>query len=231
MNSCQEKRRKNKQCIDCGKQDNNTLNGKCRCEDCAKKQRENNKKNKQKYSELKKQNREYLKSRNKCTVCGKQDAYTMNGHTRCAQCTQKHTECNKTYYEKHKQEELAKKQIAFQENKKIREKYNMCTVCGKKLEQGYKYKTCEICRYKSRKRQEKKRINNGIYPGERGKNGVCYICNKEKATHGRLCDKCFEKANNSLECARKVIELKKEQGIFESSFYDSVYNGFKNKKK
>lgn len=44
MNTCQEKRRKNNQCIDCGKQDNNTLNGKCRCEECSKKQREKNKK-------------------------------------------------------------------------------------------------------------------------------------------------------------------------------------------
>lgn len=32
MNTCQEKKD-----IDCGKQDNNTLNGKCRCEECSKK--------------------------------------------------------------------------------------------------------------------------------------------------------------------------------------------------
>lgn len=188
------------------------------------------KKNRQKYSELKKQNREYLKSRNRCTVCGKQDAYTLNGHTRCAECTQKHTQCNKTYYDRHREEELIKKNIIFQENKKHREEHNMCTMCGKKLEQGYEYKTCEMCRYKSRKRQEKDRIHSGIYPGERGKNGICYLCNKKKATHGRLCDECFEKANSSLEFARKVIELKKEKGTFENSFYDSIYSRLKIKK-
>ena len=220
MNSCQEKRRKNKQCVDCGKQDENTLSGKCRCFECQQNQREKNRKNKIRYAKLNKQNREYYKSHNRCTVCGKQDAYTLSGHSRCADCQKKASECNRKYNQQHKDEISAKKKEKYMRNKQYRLENHLCTVCGKKLDVDYTYNTCQMCRHKSRNRQEKERIKNGIFPGERGQNGVCYLCNKEKATHGKLCDECFEKAMKGLQSASESIERKKANGTFHSDFYD-----------
>lgn len=42
MNSVYYNRRENHLCVDCGKQDEQTLKGKCRCAQCAEKQREKN---------------------------------------------------------------------------------------------------------------------------------------------------------------------------------------------
>lgn len=220
MNSCQEKRRKNKQCINCGKQDENTLSGKCRCLECTQKQKEYSKKNRQYLSECNKQIRAYYKSHQRCTICGKQDAYTLSGHTKCADCSEKHSEAAKTYNQEHKDKISAYKKKKYNQNKQYRIENHLCTTCGKKLDENYTYNTCQMCRYKRREYYKKEAIKNGVIPGCRGENGICYICNKEKATHGKLCDECYKKAIKSLQYAKESIEQKKENGIFHSDFYD-----------
>lgn len=224
MNSVYYSRRKNHLCVDCGKQDEETLKGKCRCIECAKKQREKNKqyRNKEEYKEQKKANYEYLKNHQRCVACGKQDAFTLNGYIRCADCSDKHKEKNKIYNKQNREEISIKKKELYQLNKQYRIENHLCVTCGKELEIGSQYKTCERCRYINRKRKENERINNGTYPNERGEYGICYKCNKEKALEGkRLCQDCYNQAIKALEIGREKFKEMRLQDNYSNYFIDN----------
>lgn len=138
---------------------------------------------------------EYRKKQKKyhiCRDCGNQDAFTLSGRTYCAECAAKQAAAKREQRAKDggkKNQEACKKW----RDKNIAE--HKCVYCGRPLTENYKYKTCEYCRAKMRKRLEEKRRQDGVMTWDmRCSSDYCFQCGKNPPIEGgRLCEKCYEK--------------------------------------
>jgi hypothetical protein len=125
-----------------------------------------------------------------CVYCLCQDAYTLAGRSACFDCAEKYAKRRKEKYSaidrSAYRKELRQRHIANHE----------CTVCGKKLPQEYKYKTCKGCMAYNKLRQRTSETFS------RGKYGLCWTCNKQPAIQGKgLCKDCYDR---QLSILRKI---------------------------
>lgn len=150
---------------------------------------------------------QWLKEHGICVQCGQRDAF--QGYVRCPECIEKVNESSakcrddkekRAKYNKHERE---KRKQLYEERKNK----HMCTICGKKLPEDYKYSTCVLCR---KKRSEKRRTgrNYGEAFRERIEAGVCMYCGDEVVEGYRFCEKHLKTARDSMEKARSVSSEK-----------------------
>lgn len=204
-------RKANRQCIDCGVQDEKTLQGYVRCEGCSKNQKIKNaiyynEHFRSEYAELTNQEKRIQYNNNNkikrkqrikynfCTRCGKQDAYTLNNRRLCYEC------CEKARIEYHKNKNKYSKKVNSSKKEKydIFKKQNKCCKCGRELVKTI-YKTCEYCRAKHRIYSANYNRKRGVLPRL---NGVrCILCNSEYdigfGRYSNLCLYCYTKLSES----------------------------------
>ena len=132
-----------------------------------------------------------LKKHHFCRDCRKQDAYTLAGRTFCAECAERQRLAKADA----RQDEEKRLKI-LEQHRQMQARYvaeHRCKTCGKKLEDGYGYKQCELCRKRqSRASQKYKHKKYGV-PNLRGQNGICWQCNKNPVIDGKkLCQECYD---------------------------------------
>lgn len=142
--------------------------------------------------------REFLIEQGICIDCRREKA--VKGKVRCLLCADSRNEHRKKYYATHKKEILSKT-----DNAKRREKHKeykakgICTRCHvKKATPGYT--TCADCRIKdtkARKLRDAKKRDTVDYETCLEMH-ICTACRVNAATHGKLCDTCYERAVNNL---------------------------------
>lgn len=122
-----------------------------------------------------------------CVWCLKQNAYTLNGRPLCFDCSAKMAKYKRDKW--YSTKEATEERKAYR--KQLRQKHidnHECSVCGKKLPDGWIYKQCSRCKAHNAIRQ---RTENTFM---RGHNGLCWLCNKEKCIDGKkLCQKCYDR--------------------------------------
>lgn len=147
--------------------------------------------------EASKRHREKMKKEGRCLYCGKEDAYTIIGRVRCFDCSEKER-IRKIQY-RNDPDKSEKERI-----KRIRRKGNWiedgkCPLCGRKNTGRYKY--CQYCRAKDKRRKQKNRENKSFTRGTT----LCWQCNKEKPIEGKkLCAECYKVALRNIEIANKA---------------------------
>lgn len=136
--------------------------------------------------------RKLLKQHHICCDCKKQDAYTIAGRTLCAECAEKRAEAARKKYTCDGGE---KQKIATKKYREKNEKEHKCILCGKQLPNYCKYKTCDLCRRKARRRELDKLREKGTIPWDmRTSSEYCFQCAKKKPlVTGRLCKDCYGK--------------------------------------
>lgn len=139
-----------------------------------------------------KEYRQKLKEHHICRNCKKTDAFTLLGRTYCADCAEK----LRLAKEKARQDPV-KKEKMLQATKDWRERHeenHRCTRCGRYLFDGYNYKTCAECRLETKRSLQARRVAKYGVKNERGKNGICWQCNKNPCIEGKkLCQSCYDK--------------------------------------
>lgn len=193
-------------CVNCGKEDDYTRNGRSRCAACNEKYRYSGKKTMtpEQREQDNANKREWIKMRKDahvCIYCGKQDRRTINGMSSCLQCGKSRSDYNRKNYDSQHQKELrdARKQ-------RWREA-GLCTTCGQPREDE-QFVTCATCRVKDKLRLAKQKIKKGKLP--RGANGKCFQCNEKKAMDGKkLCPECYAK---KIETLKKNSENRWKKG-------------------
>ena len=182
-------------CVDCGKVDKFTEEGRSRCAVCNMKhqrpsrklmtqeQRDRDNANKREWAKM-------LKEAHLCIDCRKQDKRTISGKVQCLQCAKKRADRSRETWDYEREKEL-------REARQARWKAaGLCSNCGHEREDETKA-MCAACRLKYRLRKAKKKIKNGWQP--RGYNGRCYQCNREPAIEGKkLCPACYTKKIETL---------------------------------
>ena len=182
-------RREQGKCVDCGA---DVSPGNCRCEKCRSINREAQRKN-----------RLHMQSIGICTRCGMRTA--VAGKKSCEICLANDAEKKAVLYEKVDKDELRRKHREYMRMKRLKAKENaMCVECLKKPALPGRA-VCIECSIKNKKRLAKKRQEKGCVPYWLAiECGICANCRKEKATHGKLCDACYDKAMANLEKANAV---------------------------
>lgn len=148
-----------------------------------------------------------------CPRCGKNN---LVGEERyCPECRAKDL-LRKARYSDEKKRAIAEKSKPRKSayNKRIyedRKQNGMCVRCGKhKAEQGKM--SCGMCLEKQRKQNAKrydKKVGLSAYDRQiLRERGMCSYCLKEIPTHGKLCDRCFEKISGNLEKATVARDTK-----------------------
>lgn len=154
------------------------------------------------------ENRAWLRNRHRCTMCGQQDAYTMAGRIFCAVCNEKHNAYQRKYREEHP-EKVEAKAAQQREMRTYRLEHHLCTACGDKLPEKYRYRTCEKCRAIKRGKKESYRREEGIPPKDMYRElGLCVRCGKPRldgqvtwsGRDAQLCERCY---NNTIQSAAK----------------------------
>lgn len=191
------RRKENNLCLDCGK----PLDRKAsRCVDCA-----------ERFNKDYRERRQWYKEHRICPRCFKNDL--IGDENICLECnaygyemTLKSREklgkehCNKVHAEwsKRTHHEMIEKGI--------------CTRCRKRsADNGYK--TCSICRNKSRKYKQSKYSN--PYRSERVENGICYFCDKPVKEGYKICEYHYEKnvENSRSQKAKNARKKLIKEGI------------------
>ena len=140
---------------------------------------------------------QWLKDHGICVQCGQRD--TFPGYIRCPECIEKvniaSAKCRDDKEKRIKYNEHAKERR--KQLYKERKSKHMCTNCGKKLPEDYKYCTCISCR---KRRSEKRRTGRdyGEAFRERIKAGVCMYCGDEVVEGYRFCEKHLKIAKESM---------------------------------
>ena len=213
MKAWRQKRKELHLCEKCGKQDADTLAGRCRCKACSDKAnaqrrktwRENQARRKEQLRN-KKADYYWKKRHHYCIICNNVDALTLAGHAYCDECAEKNREIDRQKKEQTDRRERNRK------NKKRstarRKESGLCTSCGKPLpSREYPYYTCERCRARDRERKRLKREAAGIPSRSMFKElGLCVTCGRPRVKNkvgwdGReimLCERCYA---NSLKWA------------------------------
>ena len=177
-------------CVDCGKADELTQQGRSRCAVCNEKHKRPVKKtmtqerrdmenaNKREWSRM-------LRTLNLCVDCGRKDGRTLDGKCRCRECANKRAVRRKETWDYEHEKELR------DARKQRRIEAGLCTECGGEKEEPDK-KMCINCQVRWKMRKERMKLNHGWLP--RGANGKCYQCNRAQAIEGkRLCQECYDK--------------------------------------
>lgn len=175
-------------CVDCGEP---TETGNIRCGKC----RAIN-------ADTRREEYKSLKEMNLCTKC---KMYTAApGRTKCEVCLAIDAEKSARQREKdpEKEEERRIKRKEYMRRKRAEAKANgMCVTCMKR-EAAKGFKTCLDCRQKNINAQRRISREQGRVSYEEAiDKGLCTSCRREKATHGKLCDGCYEKSLANLEKA------------------------------
>lgn len=173
-------------CVSCGKPTERNIS---MCDDCSQKE----------YARIK-ENRIALKRLGFCIVCGHEKA--MSGKSLCADCFGKRDENRRKYYLDHKEKYNRERYSKEKHSNAVKD--GICTRCYKrKARTGYK--TCLECYTRDRKTQLKR--GRGVSYQFALENGLCTACRKEKATHGKVCESCYEK--NMRNFAKRTVTSNK----------------------
>ena len=182
-----KRRKENGICINCGSK----TNGKhLKCDRCKEKEREE-----------KRKTREFQRSLNICTRCGQRSA--MLGRVLCEECS----EHDAIYYRNNpdKAEERNRRRLEkLRRDRAEARETGMCICCLKrKATEGYT--TCIKCRTANTRRARNRSKEKGTISYETAVYcGICSRCRKNKATHGKVCDSCYEVLIEGLEKARQT---------------------------
>ena len=196
LRDLKQKRKDNKLCVECGKQDNRTLQGLTRCTECSERAKEYYKRCKEKNPDsFKNKNadkqkwRELLRKNHLCLDCKKMDAYTLNGRPKCAECAEKDALRHKKWRTENR--EKSKAISAEYHQRYINEK--RCSRCGSKLPSDYFHKMCYRCRVECREYKDEQRWIKNPDRIKRGTPGICYICVKRPVMEGKkICQQCYD---------------------------------------
>lgn len=139
----------------------------------------------------------FLKAHGICVQCGQRDAF--QGYVRCPECIEKTAIASaKCWEDEEKRKKYRKrgKERSKQLRKEKKSKH-MCTICGKKLPEYYKYCTCISCR---KRRSDKRRTGRdyGEAFRERIEAGVCMYCGDKTVEGYKLCKKHLEAARINM---------------------------------
>ena len=196
-------------CVNCGKEDDFTRQGRARCFSCNAKQHAGQKRKEMTREQRDRANadkREWERMRKEahvCVACGRMDRRTVAGGGLCLRCATKKADRRRETRDFQREKELRDARRG-----RFREA-GLCTECGGKKEDP-EMALCATCRLKARLGTTKRKIGRGWTP--RGSNGRCYQCNRAPALDGRrLCRECYEKKlvtlrRNSLKRGRKAGE-------------------------
>lgn len=137
----------------------------------------------------------YLENRI-CPNCRKEKLF--GDERSCLECSEK----NYAAQQKYGKEIWRERERKYSSRRKeIREEYfskGICYQCRKRaIEEGKK--KCRICLDKDAEVHRKRFVNRRE---EQVAKGMCYQCIKEKATNGKLCKNCYDKAVYNLAEAR-----------------------------
>lgn len=147
--------------------------------------------------ERSKRHREKMKKEGRCLYCGKEDSFTMVGRIRCAECSEKQNARAKEY--RKDKDWLDKERIAHTQRKNRLIAEGRCHQCGRINVSKYKY--CQYCRAKDKRRKDKIRDGKSFTRGT----VLCWQCNKEEPIEGKkLCAACYERALRNIEIANKA---------------------------
>ena len=182
-------------CYDCGKKVE--VAGSRRCNSCIDSGRQ-------------RRQSDYIKAKREgiCVRCF--HAKAVPGLAQCADCLEKEaTKKAKCSDEKKKHISEVRRTLRNKKRQQAREG-GICTICFKRkaVENGT---TCEICRAKSRRQKQNRRIatTNKMNMTEAKECGVCTLCRKRKAEKGYLCGECYEIAMANLQKANAKRNNKK----------------------
>ena len=217
MKAWRQKRKELHLCEKCGKQDADTLAGRCRCKACSDRANER-RRNKwhgdsaHRAENLRQRKDDYawMKRHHYCISCKKVDAYTMAGHAMCADCA-----AERTAEEKLREGRLEKRRKNQKKRVQRRKESGLCTNCGKPLpKRGYPYLTCERCRAKDRDRRRRKREATGALSQAMYKElGLCVTCGRPRVKNkvgwdGReimLCERCYANSQKWAAAGRNAF--------------------------
>ena len=176
-------------CRNCMKVDDFTLGGRTLCADCAAKERERARKRRTDIPHIAEDEREWrqqLKAAHLCRSCKQMDAFTMSGRTYCAMCAEKQAERKRKWRADHPN-------VSNSRAAKARQDYNRdgrCTRCGGVNPYSGTFKTCPMCREKTRCNRRDWRRRNGIFPHNPD---LCCFCNKNPHIDGeKYCQACYD---------------------------------------
>lgn len=182
-------------CVDCGKSDALTLEGRSRCAICNANHKRPPRKprtedQREKENAEKRAWAQKRKEAHVCVYCGTQDKRTLNGMSSCLCCAKsrrdKRRENRDTAHEKELREARTQR----------RREAGLCTVCGGKRDDPG-YAMCVDCRVRWKMRKLRRKIETGWLP--RGANGTCYQCNSAPAIEGKkLCKACYDRKIETL---------------------------------
>lgn len=181
MNNRQSRMKEQKKCISCGKQDSNTLAGRCYCKSCA-----------IIHSCNSSNRRDLLKMQGRCVQCGKRDERTVSGKTWCAECADK----QKRFDEKRRQQNKEAISEKRREYSTRRRENHECLRCGKQDEYTLSGKIyCKSCSLDKSNRYNSARaimVENGICIKCKGKveperigKVLCASCSAKNAEQNR----------------------------------------------
>lgn len=177
------RKKQNGLCVDCGKPSDT---GECRCSKC-----------KERNIAFQRENRREAKKSGLCIKCCKRPVAT--GYSKCPECLEAET----VYVRP--EESMKRKRIrdtkAQKEKRRIARENGICVTCLKrKTEDGHS--ECPICLAKARKRDMALRRKRGKLSYELARDmGICTRCKKNVATHGKVCESCFEQLSELLDKA------------------------------
>lgn len=181
-----EKRKSDRKCVDCGAE---TDGNNCRCAKCRK---QNASDSRNEYV--------FLKESGICVQC--KTYIAKPGRVRCEVCLLKNSKRTGNVAKKYHSEYMKKKR---QEAKAE----GICVACLKR-KAVIGWATCAECATANRKRLSKRRESNGSISYERAvEDGICTMCRREKATHGKVCSTCYAKL---LERGEKGRQARRENG-------------------
>lgn len=144
-----------------------------------------------------------------CPRCGKNELF--GDEKVCVECNAKAYEITMRSREKLGKEHYNSKHSEWARNEHQRRiAEGICTRCGKR-KAGGGYKTCGICRSKTR---NYKRIKYGKPDrGERYEQGLCYFCDNSVKDGYKVCEKHYRmniEKLNSEKCSKATEDIKKD---------------------
>ena len=182
-------------CVNCGKADDFTRQGRSRCKACNERYHHNGKKNmtqeqRDRENTYKREWAQMRKDAHVCIECGTKDRRTLDGRCQCLQCAKKRADRQREKWD------YARKKEQRDARKAKWKAAGLCSNCGREREDET-YAMCALCRLNYQLRSAKRKIAKGWQP--RGYNGRCYQCNRAPAMEGKkLCPACYAKKVETL---------------------------------
>lgn len=209
-----DRRKQERRCVVCGRQDERTLNCLTRCKECTEHYKQYYQKRRTDHPEvfatINDDNKAWyyaLKANHVCVKCRGQDAYTLGGRPYCAECTS---------IENQRRNMLRSKDLQAERDRqrKLRMRRideHRCSRCGKPLRDGYSYKLCEHCRYKLRISKDEQRWLKNPDRIKRGTPGFCWNCCQPVMEGKKICERCYKALLPGLAKAREAQKANREK--------------------